>query len=428
MVSKQEWKEMIKDSYEMELPDLIEREIKIPLEKPIRRAVAIIGPRRAGKTYLMFSLIKKLSKKYKRKNILYMNFEKAGLLPLNSKDLVLMKEAFFEMNPDIKKKDIWFFLDEIQNVKNWEIFVRTCLDEFINVFVSGSSSRMLSKEIATSMRGRTLTYKVFPFSFKEYLFSKGISFEKVLSSREKSRILNLFNKYFYDGGYPETVFYPEEKERILTNIFDTALYKDVIERENIRNTDVVKRLLKALINSKEFSANKFYSYLKSSGLKVGRDSIYNYLGYLEDAFIVFLLRKFDLSYKKENQTLPKVYFVDNGILSINNIDDKGRLLENLVFLELIRREKKVSYYKNNNLEEVDFVVREGKKVKELIQVSFDIGHFATKERELSSLVKASKEYDCKKLTLITMNNEGQENFKGKKIKIVPVWKWVLEKD
>lgn len=429
MVTKDKWASLIKDFYEMDLPESFEREIEIPLKKPINRSVSIIGPRRAGKTYLMFNLIKKLlNQKVKKEDILYMNFERAGLLPLDSGDLVSLKETFYELNPKLNKKETWFFLDEIQNVSDWEIFVRTCLDEGINVFISGSSSKMLSKDISTSMRGRTLTYQVFPFSFREYVLFKGIKLKKYFSSSEKSKIINLFKKYLYDGGYPEQIIYNKEKEKILSNIYETTLFKDVIERENIRNIPVIKQLIKALISSKEFSVNKFFNYLKSLNLKVSKNSLYNYVNYLEDAFFVFLLKKFDLSYKKAEQSLPKVYFIDNGILDINGIDDKGRLLENLVFLELARNGIDISYYQNLNHEEVDFVIKKGKKVEKLIQVCYEFDNFITKERELKILVKASEEFKCNNLFLISMDFEGEESYNGKKIKFIPAWKWCLGND
>lgn len=428
MVMKEKWAEIIKDFYSKDLPIGIEREIFIPLEKPINRAISIIGPRRAGKTYLMFNTIRKLLINYPKENILYVNFEKAGLLPLNSSDLVLLKDTFFELNPHLKKKEVWFFLDEIQNVNNWELFVRTCLDEDINVFISGSSSKLLSKDIATSMRGRTLSYTLLPFSFKEYLSSQKIISTNFLSSRERAKIINLFEKYLIEGGYPETILYSEQKEKILSDIFETALYKDVIEREKIRNVNLVLQLIKALLSSKEFSINKFYNYLKSLNIKSGKNALYHYANCLEDAFVFFFLKKFDLSYKKAGQSLPKVYLIDNGLLTNNHIDDKGRLLENLVFLELKRREWDIAYFQNPQKEEVDFLVKEGKKVKQLIQVCYDFNNFTTKEREIKSLIKASEEFKCNNLFIISNSLELEETVDGKKIKIIPAWKWLLSED
>jgi predicted AAA+ superfamily ATPase len=276
------------------------------------------------------------------------------------------------------------------------------------------------------MRGRTLTYILLPFSFREYILSNDIKIQKFLSSNEKAKIVNLFNKYLMDGGYPETIVYSEQNEKILSNIFETALYKDVIEREKIRNTKVVSQLIKALISSKEFSINKFYNYLKSMNIKVGKNALYNYVKYLEDAFVIFLLRKFDLSYKKAEQSIPKVYFIDNGILTNNKVDDKGRLLENLVLLELIRREKDVSYFVTSQNEEVDFLVKNGKKVTQLIQVCYNFSNFMTKDREIKSLLRASKEFGCNNLLILTNSQEEDLRIEGKKIIIRPAWKWLLD--
>ena len=161
-------------------------------------------------------------------------------------------------------------------------------------------------------------------------------------------------------------------------------------------------------------------------VKTSRDALYNYTRYSEDAFVVFLLKKFDLSYKKAGQTLPKVYFIDNGILTNNNIDDKGRLLENLVFLELFRKELEIAYFQNAQKEEVDFLIRKGKKVESLIQVCYQFENFTTKEREVKILLKASKEFRCNNLLILTNNYEEDLKVQGKKIKIIPVWKWLLK--
>ena len=275
MISKEKWIEIIKDFHEKRLPELIEREIKIPLEIPLKRSISIVGPRRAGKTYEMFNLIRKLLGKTKRDQIIYVNFERADLGLADEKDLMKLLESYYELYPRNKKKKIWMFLDEIQNVSNWERFVRTALDENINVFLSGSSSKLLSKEIATSMRGRNLTYQIFPFSFREYLKANNFGHEDSFSSSEKSFMLNILNRYLYDGGYPETVIYNKEKEKILTEIKETTIYKDVVERENIRNVKVLKLLIDGLINSKEFSVHKFYNFLKSQGMKVSKNILTN---------------------------------------------------------------------------------------------------------------------------------------------------------
>ncbi|MFW6312089.1 MAG: ATP-binding protein [Nanoarchaeota archaeon] len=270
MINKDKWAESIKDFQEKKLPSLYRREIEIPTERPVKRAVSIIGPRRSGKTYEMYLLIRKLVEKYNKKRILYVNFERADLGLVKREDLVKMKEVYYELFPEFKDKEVWFFLDEIQNVDGWEKFVRTCLDEEINVYLSGSSSKMLSQEIATSMRGRNLPYKILPFSFREFLDTKNIDYKNHLSSKQKSNIKNLFNKYLKFGGYPEVIIHRKEREKILKDIYDTALYRDVVDRANIRNTKVMELLINALVKSKEFSVNKFYNFLKSSNIKASK--------------------------------------------------------------------------------------------------------------------------------------------------------------
>ncbi|MEK6824335.1 MAG: DUF4143 domain-containing protein, partial [Nanoarchaeota archaeon] len=223
----------------------------------------------------------------------------------------------------------------------------------------------------------------------------------------------------------EAVLYIDQREEIMQDIFDTAIYKDVIKRGKIRNPVVLQELINALLKSKGFSINKFYNYIKSRNIKTSKDALYKYSGLLEDAFFVFLLRKYNLSYKKSGQSLPKVYFIDNGLLTLNGIDDKGRLLENLIFVELVRRKKEIAYYQNILGEEVDFVVKEGKRVKQLIQVCYDLSNFITLERETKILIKASKEFKCNNLLLINMHEEKEQTAHGKKITFMPVWKWLL---
>lgn len=425
MVSREKWAEIIKDFHEKNLPEIIPRKQEIGFESDMKRAVSIIGPRRAGKTYEMYYLISKIREKFGVDKAIYINFERADLEVLSYKDIMQMLEAYYEIYPKNKNGKIWLFLDEIQNVFEWERFVRTCLDEGINVFLSGSSSKLLSREIATSMRGRNISYNIYPFSFAEFLTAKKFQVKKFYSLSEKSLLINLFNEYLIFGGYPESIIYNKEREKIIKDIFDTAIYKDVIERGKIRNTKVMRLLIKSLLTSKEFSINKFYNFVKSQGIKVSKDALYNYAGYLNDAFFVFFLRKYDLSIKKSEQSLPKVYFIDNGLLTLNKVDDKGRLLENLIFLELTRRDKDVSYYQNSLKEEVDFVIKEGKKVKQLIQVCCDLSNFMTLNREIKVLIKASEEFNCKDLVIITINEEREERVNGNIVKIIPAWKWLL---
>ncbi len=429
MIGKDKWAEIISNFHKNPAPNLIERETNIPKQIPLKRAISIIGPRRAGKTYTVFQVIKDLIKnKVSVNQILYVNLEKTDLEGCTIKDLSVMIETFYEIYPENKRKKIWLCLDEVQNVDNWEKFVRTVIDdENVQVFVTGSSSKLLSKEIATSLRGRTITYTLLPFSFIDYLTVDKIKPPKYFSSEEKVKIINRLTSYMNDGGYPEVVLYKKEKEKLLQEIVETTIYRDVIERFKIRNTKLLKLLMKSLINSacKEFSVHKFFNFVKSMGIRASKKSFYNYVDALNDVFFVFPLRKFSYAYRESEQSLPKIYLIDNGILSSNGINDKGKLLENLVFIELLRRGKNIYYYKSIDNKEVDFLILEKRKVKQLIQVAYSIDDLTTREREIKSLLKASKDLKCNDLSLVTWDKNGQDKINGKTIKFIPLWKWLL---
>lgn len=430
MISKEVFGQIILDFQKSQIPEMVERDLKIDLEIPLKRARVILGPRRSGKTYYLYSLIKKLLEKgVKKERILYINFEDSKLVGLKLPDLNTLLEVFYEICPENKKRKTWFFLDEIQNVKDWEIFIRNILDkENISVFLSGSSSKLLSKEIATSMRGRSLSYLLLPFSFREFLLARKINFSRYFSSQEKAELINGFWDYFSFGGYPEVVVYKKEKDKIINEIIEVTIYQDLIERHKIRNTKVVKIMFNALVEAKEFSVHKFFNFLKSQGLRVSKNSLYNYLEFFNEAFVFFPLKRFSKSIKNLEQSLPKIYSVDNALIESVIGDNKAKKFENLVFLSFLQKgfeiNKNIFYYSLNS-GEVDFLVKE-KKGLTLIQACYDISNYQTKERELKSLVKASKILKPRNLLVITVDYEGIETIKGRKIKFVPLWKWLLE--
>ena len=223
--------------------------------------------------------------------------------------------------------------------------------------------------------------------------------------------------------------YPQEGNKILLDIVETIIFRDVVERYKIRNIKLLRILISSLIDSasREFSIHKFYKFIKSNGIKASKDSLYNYLGALNDVFFVFPLKRFSYSYREKEQSLSKIYIIDNGLLTVNGISEKGKLMENLVFVELLRREKEIYYYKSIDGKEVDFVVVEKGKVKKLIQVSYSLDDRYTKEREIKALVKASKELRCRDLLIITYDKGGEEAIGNKMVKYIPLWKWLLEK-
>ena len=412
-------------------PGLIERDLQVSVEIPLKRAISVLGPRRAGKTYYQFSLVKKLlENKVPKERILYVNFEDPKLIDLTLADAVELIEVFYEIYPENKKQKVWFFFDEIQNVPNWEIFIRGILDkENAQVFISGSSSKLLSREISTSLRGRSLSFLLLPFSFSEILRAKNIKYDKYLSSEQKSLLANYLRDYFSYGGYPEAVLYPQERKRILQEIIEVTIYRDLIERHKIRNTKVIKLMFNYLVKAKEFSVHQFYNFLKSLNIQVSKNSLYNYLEFFNDAFIFFPLKKFSYTLKNIEQSIPKIYVVDNALIELIAGDEKGKKLENLIFLSLLQKgfqPNRDIFYFTSNGGEVDFVIKKGKKILTLLQCCFDVNDYQTKERELKSLLKASKTLSCSDLKIITYDYQAEERIAGKRIKFMPLWKWLLD--
>jgi predicted AAA+ superfamily ATPase len=431
MIIRETWVKTIKDFQEFELPELVERDVEVDTDPPIKRVVSVIGPRRTGKTFLMFQIMKKLLERGVEKNrILHVNFESDLLLGIELPDLRNLIEIFYEIYPENKGQKVYLFLDEIQNVPDWEKFVRTVMDsENVQVFVSGSSSKLLSKEISTSLRGRTLPYYIYPFSFKEFLKTKDFKMERYLSSSQKAKLLNLLEKYM-KGSYPEVILFEREREKILREILDVTIYRDVVERFKVKNVKVLKLLLKGLASSTYFSVHKFYNYLKSLGIRVSKNTIYNYVDYFSDSLVLYTLRKYSRSYREMEQTIPKIYFVDNGLLAINGIESLSRFMENVVFLELVRKgftpDNHNLFYFVSADKEVDFVLKKGEKIMQLIQVCYNIEDFDTKARELNALVTAGKELKCNHMFVITWDYERVEKYKNRKIEFFPLWKWLLE--
>ncbi|MEM2637252.1 MAG: ATP-binding protein [Candidatus Korarchaeota archaeon] len=430
MISRETWIKIIKDFQEFKLPQLVERDLRIELDIPIKRTISIIGPRRAGKTFFMYQIISKLEQNnVDRNRILYVNFERVELIGCKPEDLRHMLDIFYEIYPESKKQKVYLFLDEVQNVPGWEIFVRSVMDsENIQVFVSGSSSKLLSMELATSLRGRTISYYIYPFNFREFLRAVGFEVDKYLSSSQKAMLLNLLQKYL-KGSYPEAVLFEKEREKIVKEIFNVMVYRDIIERFKVKNIRVLHLLAKGLVSSTYFSIRKFYNYLKSMGIEVSKNTIYNYMEYFSDSLVLYPLRKYSPSYRAVEQTIPKIYMVDNGLLLINGVEDTGRLMENLVFAELLKRgltPNENFFYLRLNNKEVDFIIKNGEKIEQLIQVCYSVEDFVTREREINALVKASRELNCDNLAVITWDYENTEEHDGKIIRYIPLWKWLLE--
>lgn len=430
-------KQVIKEGQEFKFPEIVPREIEVPL-KP-KKIVAIYGPRRSGKTFLLYSLMKKLAAQgVKRKRILYSNFDDPRLLPFKAIDLETLLESYFELYPELQEKENFAFFDEIQNVDNWELGVRRIYDTGnFKVFITGSSSKFLSKEIATALRGRAIGFQVLPFSFKEFLLAKGVELRKdIVYSKKRFVIKKGLEEYLKMGAFPEVVLEEEKeiKRRVLKEYLETMFFKDLTERFKIKNQNVLRELIKHLITNvaASFSLNAFWRFIKQT-YPVSKRTILNYTNYLEEIGLVFLLRKFSYSLKEQTQTPRKAYLLDNGLRTVYGFkfsEDRGRILENTVFLELLHRQTKdtlleIFYWQDRQKREVDFVLKRGKKIESLIQVCAAVENFQTKEREIKVLARASEVFGCGNLFIITSDFEGEEKYQGKKVKFFPLWKWLI---
>jgi len=416
-MDKETIKTIIADFHTRGIPDFIEREIKIPVNTG--KIVTVIGPRRSGKTYSMYQIMSSIKD---ITDILYINFEDERL-QLDSENLYTIVEAYFELYNQKAEEQIYFFFDEIQEVKGWEKFIRRIYDTISkNIFLTGSSAKMLHKEIATSLRGRTINFVVLPLSFSEYLKFKQITFD-IISTKGKAKILTLFKNYLQRSSFPETVNMPDLIiEKTLRTYFDVMLYRDIIERYQVTNVIVLKYLMKKLLmnTAKEYSIHKIFNELKSMGMRIGKDSLYNYVNYFEDAYILFQVQNFSESIN--NQTKKKVYTIDQGlstILSFTLSKNIGRLLESVVFLELKRRYSQIFYYKDKG--ECDFIVKEKDKITQVFQVCVNLNN-DNKKREFLGLTKAMERFSLWEGTIFTLEQKGTEG----DIKIVPVYEWLLK--
>jgi predicted AAA+ superfamily ATPase len=403
----------------------------LEIQKTKQFVIPIIGPRRAGKSFFLYDLI--LNKfKIKDEDFIYLNIEDPEMIGASIKDILEAVSVHEEFNGKIPE---YIFLDEVQNIDNWEKAVRGLYETKKHyLFISGSSSKLLSKEIATSLRGRTLTYYILPLSFREFLDFNDFNIKPLPSTSDENQIKNNLRKYMEFGGFPDIVFDDQIADRFFKEYLDLVLFRDIIERYNIKNIFIIKFLIKSMLASfsKQSSVNSTFNTLKSQGIKVSKKTLYNYTSYLEDSFFAFFLKKFSYSVKDTEASVPKVFINDTGLITslISGFSENfGRLMENNVFLELKRAQNKnpameIYYYKNGI--EVDFLIKEKLEIKQLVQVCYDIEDPDTKEREIKALLKASMELKCTDLLMITWDREEEERIGDKNVIYLPLWKWLLK--
>ncbi|MEM5830451.1 MAG: ATP-binding protein [Candidatus Aenigmatarchaeota archaeon] len=359
----------------------------------------------------------------KFENSMYVDFENAAFKNIEISEFFEVIKIFTEMKYEPKT----LLLDEVQVINEWPTLVRSLHDLGYNVIISGSSSKLLSKEIATQLRGRSLSYLLLPFSFREFLKTKNKvdinTFEGV------GKLLKYLNEYLTFGGFPEVIL-SDKKETILKEYSNEIFIRDFVERHNIRNLEFGRFLFEFCFQnfSSQISIKKIRNFFNR---KISEKTLYGYVNKLQDTLVVFFLNKFSTSVYLRSSWPKKVYVCDIGIPSILLYSkDIGKKMENVVFLDLLRKTNEnplteIYYFKDYQQNEVDFVIKEGTKVKQLIQVTYASSKDEIEKREIKALLKASDLLKCKGLMIITWDYEDVLKIDNKEIKCIPLWKWLL---
>lgn len=411
-------KQIIIDQKEMYLGNpLISRDYD--LEENVN--YCFVGIRRTGKSYMMYQQIHNLMNDgISSSQIVYVNFEDERLLEIGVDDLNTILELGIEFSGSKGKP--YLFLDEIQNVDGWEKFVRRVADMKYRINITGSNSKMLSKEIASTLGGRFMIVNVFPYSFKEYLSANHIENVRLdqIGTKKRADIVSQYEQYVTYGTFPELVDI-KNKRPFLNNIYQTVYLRDIITRNKITNDFAVRLILKKIAESvtKALSFNRLTNIVKSAGISIGKQTVINYVGHMLDSYLIFSLQNY-----ASKKTSPKYYFMDTGLLGLMLLDCRTAQLENLVAVELIRRYgfENVYFFENNI--EVDFYVpSENLAIQVSMQVLDDVD---TLERETKAFVKLNQFIPDTKCLLVTNSEETKLNCDGIKIDVVPAWKWLLD--
>jgi len=378
----------------------------------------IIGPRRAGKSVFAIQLLS-------GKNFAYLNFDDERLLSIKDYDMILkgIREVYGETR--------YILFDEIQNLDRWELFVNRLQRKNYRLILTGSNSRLLSRELSTHLTGRYIEYPVYPFSFREYLMARGFEYKKdSLTKEQQGDILYELNLYINSGGYPEIVVKHLEPRDYLTTLFDSVLFKDVVRRYNVRYPSKLHDLALFLISA---SANPFtHSKLKNTLGFGSVHTVQEYVEYLKESFVILSVKRFSHKTREILKSPEKVYAYDTGMsiaLKPNLTRDYGQLIENVVAVELLRNNRKIYYFRAKNGAEVDFVVRSNEELTELLQVCYDHSTPETERREIRGFKYALQELRHLSskigLSIITWDYEEEKTLNNHKMRYIPLWHWLL---
>lgn len=416
----------------------------VPVPKPTRRDVslpeipgkvdAVIGMRRVGKSWLLLSRMRQLlDAGVPRSRMLHIEFEDDRLAELRVEDLHRIEEVFHAMHPESHGQECWYFFDEVQNAPGWEKFVRRLLGRRnLHLAITGSSAKLLSTEIATSLRGRSLTTEVLPFSFREALRHRGIEVPGRWppSQAVRGRLRSEFDRYLTVGGFPEVQDDASPRQRILQGYLDVTILRDVVERHSVANAPLLRALVRRLLRSagSRVSVHSMAQDLKSLGFTFGKAVVYELMEHVQDAFLAFSLPIHTQSEKRRQVNPRKVYAIDHGLVRAcvgQRSEDVGHHLENLVYLELRRRGEVHGYHITASGREVDFVVEDAGGMH-LVQVCASLGLAANREREVEALREAMAELRPASATIVTLAEHDPIDADGLRMRVVPAWRWLLE--
>ena len=413
---------------------LNEREEHLPLHA--EQIITIPGVRRSGKSSKMKLVINDLVKAgVSPQNILWMGFDDERLADMSQQDLNEILEAYRELYPTTPLSEVYMFFDELQLIEGWELFVMRIHKSYCkHIYISGSNAKMLSQEIATSLRGWALEYRTYPLSFAEYCHFLAIPTER-LNEQQTTQLRLAWDDYNRYGGFPEVVLTPDRllRDKLLQTYYNAMLFRDLVERHSISSIGVLRYFIKRIMNNvtKPTSINSLYNDIRSQGLKISKDELYKWADYLCESFMFIRIPRYTPSLIAEETGLKKYYFIDNGMrqnILLPHSQDEGKLLESSVLLHLCRRcgeLEKVTYFLKEK--ECDFVLQHEDIVLQLIQVCWQMEDAETRAREIAGLLEARKVTHCDNLYIITHHQEETIEQDGWIIHVVPAWKWMLTK-
>jgi len=409
---------------EVTLPDLVERDVLHPPFAEFSQILAVVGPRRAGKTFYFFQLIRDLiCAGAKKSDVLFVDFEDYRLAEIQDDPMGKLLEAFHRLTGHLPK---YVFLDEIQQLPDWSRVVRTLHNRrTLRVAISGSNSHLLGREVATELRGRCLECRILPFSFSEFLRLKKLKFSPAqMHTAARGSLLAAFQNFLFHGGFPDVAASdsPMHRRQLLQGYFETIYYKDILDRHDIRAKETLEVLMRHAVDQAGdlFSISAFSQTLKARGLDASKRTLSNYLGFLEDAFFVIPSEKFAFSQRQRTANPVKCYLYDTGFkqLGVSFSENRGKLLENLVAIELRRRGSEFFYYRDRV--ECDFVVANSGRPVSCIQVCWELNE-KNLGRELAGLRAASERLGTKTNFVLTYDQAGEEAG----AQLIPVWRWLL---